>query len=336
MLPALSVLLPVRDQARYLPDCLASIRDQRFGNFEVVTVNDGSTDATGQLLASAAAGDARVRVLAGGGNGIVSALNMGLGACRAPLVARMDGDDRMHPERLARLVAGFARWPDTALLASRAQLFPAGLVGEGMRRYMRWQDGLMAPEAIAADMFWEAPFVHPCVAFRRDIVMTAGSYRDGAFPEDYELWLRLHADGHVMRKLGSRLLQWRQHGASLTRTDQRYSRAAFDSVRFSYLGRFLARRGRCRVVVWGAGRRTRQRARRLLDAGIRVEAWVDIDPRKIGKYYDGAPVKPPSWLRQARPETVLACVTKHGALERIGSALDFMGFERGRDWWPVG
>ncbi len=91
----------MRDEEQHLPAALASLRRQTLEDWELVAVDDGSTDATPQLLRAAAAADARIRVLTRPAEGLVSALNAGLEACRAPLVARMDGDDVCHPRRLA-------------------------------------------------------------------------------------------------------------------------------------------------------------------------------------------------------------------------------------------
>jgi hypothetical protein len=91
--------------------------------------------------------------------------------------------------------------------------------------------------------------------FARDEVLQAEGYAEGPFPEGYELWLRLHARGARFVRLPEPLVSWRQDANSLSRTDSRYSQSGFDRVR--YLTEHLSHRGTNRVVVWGAGRRTR-------------------------------------------------------------------------------
>ena len=123
--PAVSILLPVRDEEQHLPATLASLRRQTLEDWELVVVDDGSTDHTPQLLRAAAAGDARIRVLSRPAEGLVSALNAGLEACRAPLVARMDGDDVCHPRRLALQSDYLHRHPETLLVGQPRTAFPA-------------------------------------------------------------------------------------------------------------------------------------------------------------------------------------------------------------------
>ena len=103
--PAVSVLMPVFNAERYVGEAIESILCQSFADFEVVVIDDGSTDDSPNILAGLAARDSRLRVLRQGNSGVVAALNRGLKDCRAPLVARMDADDVAHPERLEQQLA---------------------------------------------------------------------------------------------------------------------------------------------------------------------------------------------------------------------------------------
>src|SRR5262245_56973434 len=102
--PAVTVLMPVRDGAAFLDQAIQSIRTQTFADFELIVIDDGSTDATAAMLERHAAEDARLRVLRQPKAGLVKALNRGLDVATAPLVARMDADDVAEPHRLARQV----------------------------------------------------------------------------------------------------------------------------------------------------------------------------------------------------------------------------------------
>jgi hypothetical protein len=197
---------------------------------------------------------------------------------------------------------------------------------------------VVTPEEIAGEIYNEAPVAHPSVMFRRDPIRAAGGYRDGEFPEDYELWLRLHERGLAIGKCPEVLLYWRERPDRTSRTDLRYERTAFDRLRARYLARdprVVA--GDRPVVIWGAGRRTRQRARHLIEHGIGVRAWIDIDPRKIGREAGGLPVHEPGWLDSATPRPfVLVYVRNYGAPELIAARLLSMSYEPRRDWLPVG
>jgi cellulose synthase/poly-beta-1,6-N-acetylglucosamine synthase-like glycosyltransferase len=334
--PLVSVVLPVRDGASTLPACVGSIQAQTLSRFEIVAVDDGSTDETSHLLERFAREDPRFRVLRPGRVGLVRALNLGLEAARGELIARMDADDLMHPERLEAQSTHLLEHPALALVACRVDLFPDESIQAGYREYVRWQNECVEPDEIAARIFLEAPFAHPSVMVRRTVLAEVGGYREGQFPEDYDLWLRMHAAGHRMAKLPRTLLSWRESPSRTSRIDPRYARPAFDALRAEYLARDARLHGDRRVVVWGAGRRTRQRARLLMQRGVHPVAWIDIDPRKIGQVYDGLPVLAPGRLAGTPKPFVLVYVTNHGARELIAESLRGLGYSAGSDYLFVG
>lgn len=336
--PAISVLMAARDAAATIDECLYSIAKQTFENFELVVVDDGSNDDTPDRVDAYSRRDLRVRLLKTERRGLVPALNDGLESCRAPLVARMDADDRMHPERLQRQIAYLNAHPGIQVVGSRVRAFPAEMLGPGMREYLRWQNRLLSPAAIAADVYVESPLMQPSATFRRRAVTDLGGYREGDFPEDYELWLRLVRAGSRIGKCAQTLLEWRQRDDSYSRTDARFSRQAFDRLRARYLASDPRLKQGRELVIWGAGRVTRKRCRHLIEREFSPCAWVDIDSKKIGGSIEGVPVVAPEWLaavRKGRP-FVLVYVASHGARDAIGAQLESMGFGRGRDYLSVG
>ena len=336
MSSAITILLPFRNADPTLGECIDSIRQQTLREWELVAVDDGSDDASAALVAAAAAGDRRIRLLQPGRLGLVGALNEGLRQAAAPLVARMDADDRMHPERLALQRDYLATNPDIAVAGCQVEIFPEAELRDGYREYLRWQNGCLTPEQIAADIFVESPVAHPSVMFRREVIREAGGYRAGDFPEDYELWLRLHASGHRIGKVPRVLLSWRDGSGRMSRVDLRYRRDAFDALRARYLVAHPRLRDGREIVFWGAGRKTRLRTRHLAGHGVRPSAYVDIDPRKIGQRIAGVPVHPPEWLARGNRPFVLVFVASHGARELIAARLGSMGYEPARDYLVVG
>ncbi len=262
--------------------------------------------------------------------GLVAALNCGIARAEAPLIARMDADDIMHPARLERQRDFLVRRRNVALVGCRVKLFPSSVIRAGYREYVRWQNACISVEDIADNIYVESPFAHPSVMVRRSVFDKLGGYADGEFPEDYDMWLRMHRAGYRMAKLEDVLLYWRDRPGRLSRVDRRYAREAFDRVRAEYLSEDGRLQGQRPVVIWGAGRRTRQRARLLIDRGVVPVAWVDIDPRKIGHTVWGHPVQPPDWLAECRPRPfVLVYVTRHGARDEVSQYLESGGVPPG-------
>jgi glycosyltransferase involved in cell wall biosynthesis len=334
--PALSVVMPFRNAAATLAEACESIERQTWRVFEVLAIDDGSDDDSAALVSAWARRDARVRLLQPGRVGLVAALNLGLHEARAPLVARMDADDMMLPRRLEAQHALFEAQPALALVATQVELFPDELVRDGYREYVRWQNACITPAQIDANIYIESPFAHPSVMLRREAVLELGGYAEGPFPEDYELWLRMHQAGMAMARVPDVLLRWRERPDRTSRTDARYQRERFDELR----ARFLAGDARLKqqrpLVYWGAGRATRQRARHLIERGFAPAAWIDIDPRKIGQVVWGAPVHGPEWLAQEPKPFVLVYVSSHGARDLIDAELAALGYAPGVDYLGVG
>ena len=335
--PAVTILMPVRNAMATLDCCLDSIQAQSLGDFELLVVDDASTDDSRELVLARAQSDARIRLLDASQRGLVACLNAGLGEARAPLIARMDGDDLMDVERLALQWEYLQRHPEVDVVASRVRAFPVDSVQAGMKEYLRWQNACIGGDALRDEVYVECPITHPSAMFRRATVLGAGGYRDGDFPEDYELWLRLTEQGCRLAKIERCLLHWRQRDDSLSRRDPRYSRDAFDRLRARYLARDSRLNSGRALVFWGAGRRTRRRTSHLIALGFAPCAWIDVDPKKIGNRIHDTPVMAPEWLRGRRPRPfVLSWVASHGAREKIAADLASMGYGRGADYLAVG
>jgi len=335
--PAVSVLLPVRDAAATVDAAVKSVLAQTRPDFELVAVDDGSGDGSGERLEAWAARDARVRVLRRPPRGLVPALEEGLATCRARLIARMDADDLCHPQRLAAQLEYLEAHPRVGVVGSLVEGCTVGgqPLARGMTRYLDWSNQLCAPEAIARERFIESPLVHPSVVLRRTALAEA-SYRDGPFPEDYDLWLRLLARGIALAKVPRVLLTWREHPARATRRDPRY---APDRHRALKIEALLAGplRHDVPLLFWGAGLEGKPLLRALRAHGRDVRAVIDIDPRKIGNRVHGTPVVPqaalPALLAAHRDALVLVAVGVPEARPGIRADLGALGLVEGERYF---
>jgi len=336
--PAVSVLMPCYNAADTLPEALDSLRQQTLTDIEIIAVDDGSTDTTGELLQEASREDRRFRIISQPHAGIIPALNAGLAACRAPYIARMDADDRAHPARLERQTAWLDQHPRVALVSCLVEGFPLDQVQQGFRLYLDWLNGLITHEEICREIFVESPFPHPSVMFRKEWVEKVGGYQEHGWPEDYDLWLRLYIAGAEFAKIPETLLEWRERPDRLTRTDNRYSVENFLRAKAHYLTQGpLA--GRDAVIIWGAGMIGRRLSKHLARKGVPLTAFVDVDPKKIGTLRQGCPVVPPEdlpawWVRYQNP-IILAAVAARGARQLIREHLNRTRFVEGQDWLAV-
>jgi glycosyltransferase involved in cell wall biosynthesis len=330
-MPTISILMPVRNEKRYLQAALDSLYRQTFTGWELIAVDDGSNDRTEAILAEAARRDSRVRVIRReGGGGLVAALNAGMEVCRAPLLARLDGDDICHPRRLELQADYLDAHPDAGLVACNFRHFPRTGLKQGMIDYESWQNSLTEHSLIIRDLFVESPFVHPGIMTRRTILKDLGGYHDNSWPEDYDLWLRMAAAGVHFARLPQTLLFWRDHPERATRTMHEYASHAFRACKCHHLLHGFLQNSRD-VVIAGAGLEARAWQRLFSTTGVTVSTWLDVDPRKIGRILHNAPVISPDELHLNGRKMIVA-IGVRGAREQFRSVAERRGWQEGMDF----
>jgi hypothetical protein len=199
-------------------------------------------------------------------------------------------------------------------------------------------NNLVSHADITREIFVESPLAHPSVTFRKRWVVDHGGYQEFGWPEDYDLWLRLYLAGARFAKIPEVLLYWREHEQRLTRTDSRYSVKNFLRAKAHYLMLGPLTR-RDAVIIWGAGQMGRRLSKHLLNEAAPIVAFVDIDPKKIGRTRKGRPILPPDALKSEMAQyanpVVLAAVRSRGARSLIREKLGRMGLREAIDWWAV-
>jgi glycosyltransferase involved in cell wall biosynthesis len=310
----------------HLVEAAASLSAQTYADFEVIAVDDGSTDDTPDALADWSARDARVRVLRQEPLGLVAALEAGRATARGRYLARMDADDVAAASRLTRQADLMEADPGVALCGTHVRYFPAELVRDGALRYQAWLNSMQGPSDLERDLFVECPLGHPTFFMRAAAVDEVGGYVDRGWPEDYDLLLRLWSRGYRLGVVPETLHGWREGPGRHSRTDPVYAPEAFRRCKVHYLMRTRLKEARS-VVIWGAGPTGKAFGRELMEAGCGVAAWVDLDPRKLGQEIHGAPVVPPSAVSRFAGHPVLIAVGRAGARTEVREALAEMGLE---------
>jgi glycosyltransferase involved in cell wall biosynthesis len=202
--------------SRYLARAISSILDQTFRDFEFVIIDDASTDETPEIVAASAARDPRIRVMTNRANaGLGKVLHDGVQAARGALVARMDADDAAMPERLEKQVRFMIAHPEVDVLGTFALDIGEDECMLGERKVPTTHDKI-------ADLMWSNPLIHPTVMFRRDRILSVGSYSPTARRrQDYELWFRCLGAGFRFANLAEPLLRYQVTKESMRRNDVR-------------------------------------------------------------------------------------------------------------------
>lgn len=206
-LPLISVVLPVYNGEKYLAEAIDSILAQTFEDFELIMIDDGSSDGSQQILSEYERRDARVRVIVRENRGLATTLNDSIDIARGAWVARMDQDDIALPHRFERQLEWLERTG-------------ADISGSWVRRFGTLDKRVVrlrqTDEAIKTEMLFCSPFAHPTVMMRTELVKCLRYDKKWEKAEDYDLWERAAEAGWKMTNVPEVLLLYRVHAAQIS------------------------------------------------------------------------------------------------------------------------
>lgn len=210
--PKLSVILPVYNGQKYLPEAIASVLSQSFTDFELIIINDGSTDSSGEIIK--ALSDTRIRYFGQPNKGLAATLNRGISLAKGEYVARQDQDDVCLPSRFEKQVAFLDTNPDVGMVGSAAEIWV------GNERTNRFLKHPVDDASLTFGMLFDNHFVHSSVTIRRAVFARIGGYAEDSLrqpPEDYELWSRVMKE-YKLANLPDVLMAYREIEGSMSRT----------------------------------------------------------------------------------------------------------------------
>ena len=248
--PRVSVVMPVHNEERFVEQAIGSVLAQTFHDLELIVVDDGSSDASAEILQRLAREDRRVRVVRQERSGLVQALNRGCALGDGALIARMDADDVSYPERLRRQVEQLERRPALGVIGSWVRYVDAAGAPIG-----EWRTPV-GPSLVSWALLFGTQLAHPSVVMRRRLFERVGGYPTSSpHAEDYDLWLRAvhHAElDNVPEFLLDRRVHGEQRlGSARGRAGAVRARAPCPSG--ARVGRRAARRGWRRHAAVGDG-----------------------------------------------------------------------------------
>ena len=277
----ISILMPVKNTALFLNECLDSIVNQNELNFELIAIDDHSTDDSYSILSNYSSKDSRIKVFKNSGKGIIEALRLAYKKSSGSLITRMDSDDIMSLDKLKVLKSNLIGFGVGHIALGKVKYFSKNNLGEGFKRYEEWLNSLTQSGINFNAIYKECVIPSPCwMVYREDLDRCKAFFSD-EYPEDYDLAFRFYMGGLKPIKCNDILHYWRDYPTRTSRTDDHYSDNTFLDIKSNYFLR-LEYHPKKNLVIWGAGRKGKSLAKILIAKNIPF-TWICDNPKKIGK-----------------------------------------------------
>lgn len=279
--PLISILTPFKNTAEFLPECLESIQNQTHKNWELLIVDDSSTDNSYDIVKHNAQKDSRIKLFKNNGHGIIDALRTAFKNSSGEYITRMDSDDIMVSNKLEVLVNNLMNHGRQHVSLGLVKYFSKEGISNGYFKYERWINGLTKQGSNYSEIYKECVIPSPCWMVHRDDLIKCGAFKPNEYPEDYDLTFRFYENGITCIKCDQLLHYWRDYSTRTSRTHIHYAQNYFLDIKIKYFLKLDYDSSRP-LTLWGAGFKGKTIARHLIKQNIPF-VWICDNPNKIGK-----------------------------------------------------
>jgi glycosyltransferase involved in cell wall biosynthesis len=327
-----SIVMPFKNTAKYLKVCIESIINQSHSNFELLAVDDHSTDNSLELVRSFAAIDPRIQVFTNPGHGILQGLDFIYSKCTGNYITRMDSDDLMPPNKLQELKSILDESSCKTVATGFVEYFcDEHEVYDGFIRYQNWLNLLSKESQHYQDIYTECPVASPCWMMYKSAYDSIGAYNTHNYPEDYDLFYRWYEAGFQIKASNQVLHLWRDHIARASRTDPNYLDQCFFSIKLKYFKKLHYKKN-LPLVVWGAGPKGKKLIKELQKQGFSPH-WICENQKKVGQNIYGIQLQDIKYLKALTNPMVLLAVSQKNSLQSIYQTLNSYKLEINKDFF---
>lgn len=313
--PLVSIIIPFKNTDLYIFECVESITNQSYVNWQAVFVDDHSTDNSMAIVKKFAAIDARILILTNQGNGIIAALRTGFDNSQGEYITRMDSDDIMTPNRIVVMVNSLETHGKKHLAIGQVKYFRKDGISDGFARYEKWLNKLTSTGQNYSEIYKECVVPSPCWMLHREDFIACEGFEPNRYPEDYDLTFRFYREGYRCIPNDNILLHWRDYSTRTSRTHKHYAQNHFIDIKIHYFLDLDYDNSRP-LAVWGAGTKGKTVAKLLIKLNIPFY-WICDNPKKIGKHIYGQELLDFNYLSEIDQPQSIVTVANEMAQEEI-------------------
>lgn len=267
--------MPVKNASPFLKACLDSICQQSFEDWELITVDDHSTDNSMSILKEASKKDKRIKVLKNDESGIIKALSTAFDSSRGDLISRMDADDIMTPHKL-ELLAAKLKGRKKVVVTGQVKYFSDKEISEGYLRYEKWLNSVVEEERFTEQVFRECVVASPNWLVHRSCFETDITLDSLDYPEDYHMVFKWLSCGYTIEGIPKVLHLWREHPARTSRNSENYQQKAFFKLKTrEFVSKFKNELDGLQLI--GKGVKGKLIAKELRELKVDFK-WYDLNP----------------------------------------------------------
>lgn len=286
----ISILIPFKNTEAFIAHCINSVLQQTYTNWELILVDDASTDTSYHIVNAFAEKDSRITLLKNSGNGIIDALQLAFKHSKGDFITRMDSDDLMRPNKLEVLVNNLLKHGKKHVAIGLAQYFSDEGISDGYKKYEQWLNNLTKSGTNYSEIYKECVIPSPCWMVYRDDFLACDAFNPNRYPEDYDLTFRFYKHQFKCITCDAILHDWRDYSYRTSRTHEHYAQNYFLDIKLHYFLNIDYNPNKT-LVVWGAGFKGKQVAKTFIEKQVPFE-WICDNPNKIGKAIYGEVLKP--------------------------------------------
>jgi len=313
----ISIIVPFKNTETFIAECIQSILNQSYTNWEAIFIDDHSTDSSFEIVNAFANTDSRIKVNKNKGTGIIAALQQALSLSKGTYITRMDSDDLMTSNRLELMIASLEKHGTKHLAVGQVNYFRADGVSDGYARYERWLNKLTKTGSNYSEIYKECVIPSPCWMLHRDDFIACDGFNPNRYPEDYDLTFRFFRAGYTCIPCDDVLLYWRDYSTRTSRTHEHYAQNYFLDIKVHYFLELNYDETRP-LTLWGAGAKGKTVAKLLLKHGISFY-WICDNPKKIGKHIYEQELSDFSYLTELNNPQSIVTVANEDAQKEIRS-----------------
>lgn len=318
----ISILMPVKNAAPWLEDCLNSILKQTHQNWELLAVDDGSSDASIELLKRYSILDARIKWSRNKGKGIIDALDVAYHNCNGKFIHRMDADDVMPKDKLEVLKSLLHQHP-TAIATGKVQYFGRNPISAGYKKYEEWINARCDQNDHLEWMYRECVIASPNWLVHRKNIDAIVGFKNLSYPEDYDLVLKWFSLGYRVVPTEKITHYWRDHDARTSRNSPVYDQDSFFKLKLNHWLKNNYKKD-CTTVVVGENNKA-QKTMKILTAHDVKYRWLGIQGKATEHFSVLASI--------ASPQVLVAVYPPEPQFSTIKNHLDDLNLRHGQDYW---